>query len=305
VAQFVAHPYEISSFCPGFFLTAMLALAGSRPDLADLAVSPPPEKTPTKYDDCQMAARHLEFNDIPQTNILQSFQQLEQKGDVRGTMWIARCYLLGRLTLPERPDLAQQMAKKAFPAVLKLAKHGDTESQFLVGGAYHLGLGVDQDFPVALNWYYKAAHGGHITALNNLGVMLARGYGTDPDIVLARRLFFRAANLGSGLAFTNLTFYGDDDRDDSARLNELRAIPLVQALGMKKDKGIAFLVAHGIITDPTPAQAPDMNGLKQFPFPANGITLSVDASGRITQVELVGHARGSRGSSHFRRELAL
>jgi hypothetical protein len=254
-----------------------------------------------KYDACAIAVRHYETEDIPSGEILKSFEQLAQNDDVRGTMWIARLYYLGRCSLPKRPDLARSMARDVIAKVMRLAENGDTEAQFLLGSAYQLGMGVDQDLQKAVGWYTKAVAGGQMTAMNNLAVMLARGHGTEPDIDQARVLFSRAAELGSRGALNNVSVYGAGNRNDTARLQALRAVVLVQALGMQKDSGIAFLVGSGLISDPKDCKERDYKERKQYHFRADGLVLDVDVSGRIMSVE--GHTKGARDSDQFKGEI--
>ena len=49
-----------------------------------------------------------------------------------------------------------------------LAQAGDPDAQFNMGQAYKLGRGLQSDFPVALDWYRKAAAQGHLRAEDNL-----------------------------------------------------------------------------------------------------------------------------------------
>ncbi len=53
-----------------------------------------------------------------------------------------------------------------------LAQAGDPDAQFNMGQAYKLGRGVQSDFPVALDWYRKAAAQGHLRAEDNLGLLM-------------------------------------------------------------------------------------------------------------------------------------
>jgi TPR repeat protein len=285
------------------FLALIPTFVGCRSTAPGITPAQHSESAAEQSDQCRIAVRHYEAEDIPSGEILKGFEQLAQNNDARGTMWIARLYLLGRCSLPKRPDLAQNMAKEAIPEVIRLAENGDPEAQFLVGFSYQVSLAVDLDLQKAVNWYTKSVGGGQITAMNNLAVMLALGHGTEPDIDRARLLFTRAAELGSRGASTNLSIYGDDSRDDTARLHALRTVTLVQTLGMHKDEGIAFLARSGLISDPKGSNERDYRGRKQYHFRADGIVVGVDANGRIMSVE--GHAKGSRSSDQFRGEIPL
>jgi TPR repeat protein len=251
--------------------------------------------------DCASAAIHYELHDIPDPDIVNMFEQAAKGGDVRGTMWLARLYFKGRCSLSKRSDAAQDMARDVIDNIARLAESGDHEAQFLLGSAYQEGLAVDRDFTKAVKWYRKAVAAGHITASNNLGVMLVWGRGADPDISKARSLFALAAERGSKMAAGNLRKHRDDGRDDTERLASLRAVLLVQALGMQKDKGIAFLARHGLISDPKGYKEGVSKGDRQYHFKADGIILNVEKNDRIIVVE--GHAKGSRNSEQFRGDI--
>ncbi|MDB6110125.1 MAG: uncharacterized protein JWR69_1875 [Pedosphaera sp.] len=286
---------------PIVIVALMLALVGCRSNDPHNPPAQVSDSVAKKHDACAVAVRHYETEDIPDNEIVANFEQLAQNGDVRGTMWMARLYYLGRCSLPKNPDLARGMAKDVIAQVMRLAENGDGEAQFLLGSAYQLGMGVDQDLPKAVGWYTKAVAGGHMTAMNNLAVMLARGHGTEPDIGQARLLFARAAELGSRGALNNVSVYEGDNRNDTARLEALRAVVLVQALGMQKEPGIGFLVGSGLISDPKDCQERDYKERKQYHFRADGLALDVDVSGRIMSVE--GHTKGSRDSDQFKGEI--
>jgi hypothetical protein len=256
-----------------------------------------------KVDPCAEAVRHYELEDIPDEEIVSAFQQLTDAGDVRGNMWIARLYNMGKASLPKRPEAAQQMAASVISEVAKLAEKNDPEAQFLMAAAYHQGLGAERDFEKAAAWYEKAVKSAHVTSMNNFGTLLALGHGTAPDIARARKLFSRAAEAGSKLAVENLAKFDDDGRDDQKRLEALRSVSLVRALGLKKNAGIAFLERSGLISDPKNDIVRDYQGREQHQFKADGIVIEIDVGGRITNVEA--HSKGSRDSDQFKGEIPL
>ena len=47
--------------------------------------------------------------------------------------------------------------KKAFPVILKEAKEGDKEAQYLLASMYENGYGVQKDTTKALHWYKEAS----------------------------------------------------------------------------------------------------------------------------------------------------
>jgi TPR repeat protein len=51
---------------------------------------------------------------------------------------------------------------------------------------YHNGLGVSQDYKLAMEWYQKAASNGSDVAQNNIGSLYDNGLGVSQDY----KLFF-------------------------------------------------------------------------------------------------------------------
>ena len=82
----------------------------------------------------------------------------------------------------------------ALRSWLPLAEAGDPEAQANVGYMYEEGLGVTQQFDVAVSWYEKAAASGSMQANHNLGMIYAEGRGTSQSWVRALRYFEEAAN---------------------------------------------------------------------------------------------------------------
>jgi Sel1 repeat len=262
-----------------------------------------PKMVSQSSDRCRLASVHYELGDLPSQEIVKMLEQCSKEGDVRGTMWLARLYFKGRCSLPLRAAAAQQMAREIITNVVRMAEGGDCEAQFLVGSAYNEGLGIDQDFSKAVKWYELAASSGHITALNNLGVLTQRAQGTPPDIEKARNFFAQAVKRGSVHAAENMHSVQDDGRDDTERLRRLVSVPLVQALGKQRDDGIAFLVKHGVLTNPRTYIESDHMGDRQLQFKEDGVLLIVDVAGRIMNVE--GHAVGQKGSSQYKGAIPM
>ena len=82
----------------------------------------------------------------------------------------------------------------ALRAWLPLAEAGDPEAQANVGYMYEEGLGVSQQFDVAVGWYEKAAASGSMQANHNLGMIFADGRGTPQSWARALRYFAEAAS---------------------------------------------------------------------------------------------------------------
>jgi TPR repeat protein len=63
--------------------------------------------------------------------------------------------------------------RTAFAEAIEPAIRGDAHAQFLIGEAYRLGRSVDPNFPLAEQWYARAASQGDAGAAAELGLLLA------------------------------------------------------------------------------------------------------------------------------------
>lgn len=84
------------------------------------------------------------------------------------------------------------------------AEGGDVEAQYEMGWRHALGMEVELDDDVAVEWLQRAAAAGHMLAQNNLGARYFSGDGVEQDLHEAYRCFFRAANQGDRKAGKNL-----------------------------------------------------------------------------------------------------
>jgi hypothetical protein len=84
------------------------------------------------------------------------------------------------------------------------AKEGDIEAQYEMGWRHAIGMDVELDDEVAVEWLQTAAAAGHSLAQNNLGARFYSGDGVDRDIKQAYRWFFKAASQGDRKASKNL-----------------------------------------------------------------------------------------------------
>ena len=94
--------------------------------------------------------------------------------------------------------------REAFALLQAGAEHGDSSSMANLGGAYHLGLGVAQDYAKAREWYEKAAANGNAIAMNNLGTLYVYAHGVAQDYAKAREWYEKAAAKGDASAMFNL-----------------------------------------------------------------------------------------------------
>jgi len=62
--------------------------------------------------------------------------------------------------------------RRAFAEAFEPAARGDAHAQFLLGEAYRLGRSVDANYPLATEYYGRAARQGDIAAATELGLLL-------------------------------------------------------------------------------------------------------------------------------------
>jgi TPR repeat protein len=80
------------------------------------------------------------------------------------------------------------------------AQQGNASAESLLGRAYYEGVGVPQNYTIALPWLNKAAAQGDRDALFFLGLMYEHGRGVGQDLRHALDLFDQAADKGQGYA---------------------------------------------------------------------------------------------------------
>ena len=88
----------------------------------------------------------------------------------------------------------------AYRLFRPLAESGDVAAQNYLGVHFYLGLGVERDWPQALQWYEKAAKQGDPGAQLNYGLMFHNGYGTNPDIGTAFMWYYASYRQGNATA---------------------------------------------------------------------------------------------------------
>ena len=92
--------------------------------------------------------------------------------------------------------MERQHYATALRAWSDLAEAGDPEAQHNIGYMYEEGLGVTQQFDVAMEWYRRAADGGLAEADHNLGMMYVDGRGVAKSWAQALMYFRKAAEKG-------------------------------------------------------------------------------------------------------------
>ena len=84
------------------------------------------------------------------------------------------------------------------------AEEGDLEAQYEMGWRHAIGMDVELDDDIAVEWLQRAAAAGHSLAQNNMGARYYSGDGVDLNLKQAYRCFFMAANQGDRKAGKNL-----------------------------------------------------------------------------------------------------
>lgn len=82
----------------------------------------------------------------------------------------------------------------ALRAWLPMAESGNPEAQNNVGYMYEEGLGVPQNYLMAMNWYRQAAENDLAQAQHNMGMLYHNGYGVAENLTEAFRWFSMAAD---------------------------------------------------------------------------------------------------------------
>ncbi|MEM1302879.1 MAG: tetratricopeptide repeat protein [Pseudomonadota bacterium] len=99
--------------------------------------------------------------------------------------------------LEEARDMmeAGQFAE-ARDALWPAARSGNAEAEELIGVMYALGLGVEQDFTRAFEWYLRSAMKGHAGAQSGVGWYYEVGLGMpEPDLTRAY-MWYKLSAIG-------------------------------------------------------------------------------------------------------------
>ena len=91
----------------------------------------------------------------------------------------------------------QQDYAKAIEWYKKAAAQDHAGAQFALGGVYNFGLGVRQDYAKAIEWYEKAAAQDHADAQFFLGIMYDEGLGVRQNLATAKEWFGKACDNGN------------------------------------------------------------------------------------------------------------
>lgn len=130
----------------------------------------------------------------------------EGSGYPQAEMWVARLYDKGRCGVAMDSDKAWRIAKPFISKIRHLAEQGDAMSAFLLGAAFHDGLGIAQNIRDAVFWYRKAADFADPLAMGNLGHMYQNGLGVPGNMTIALNWFERAAAKNNALIINHMGF---------------------------------------------------------------------------------------------------
>ena len=108
----------------------------------------------------------------------------------------------------------------ALRAWSDLAEAGDPEAQHNIGYMYEEGLGVTQQYDVAMEWYRRAADGGLAEADHNLGMMYVDGRGVAKSWAQGLLYFRKAADksLIESRYMIALSYFQGDGQIQNRRL---------------------------------------------------------------------------------------
>jgi hypothetical protein len=94
----------------------------------------------------------------------------------------------------------EQSYERAKEYYEQAAQLGYAKAQYSLGRMYATGKGVKQSFSMAKEMYELAVQQEHVDAMTNLGLLYVNGSGVEKDIVKARDLFIKAEALGNETA---------------------------------------------------------------------------------------------------------
>ena len=90
--------------------------------------------------------------------------------------------------------------ENAFELLSKKAELCIIAAQYQLGECYSKGIGVKQDYEIAIDWYSKAAKNNNAPAQRTLAAMNRYGIGMTINLKQAFNLYSTAANMGDALA---------------------------------------------------------------------------------------------------------
>jgi len=112
---------------------------------------------------------------------------------------------------------AGKLTSKDIPALINKAESGDGRSQVLLGLAFELGQGIEQNYGTAVRWFRKAAEQGDPEGKAYLGSAYISGLGVSRNVEEGLRWYHSAAeqgNVGSQMALWGIYGSGESVPQD-------------------------------------------------------------------------------------------
>jgi TonB family protein len=114
--------------------------------------------------------------------------------------------------------------KKAYACFFRAANMENGDAAYRLANMYDVGVGVDQDYALAIEWYKKATDVAE--AKTRLGVMYSEGTGVEQDFKEAAKYFYQATNLGDKKVAPKLL--DELCSKGLANMNEIRVYDIVE-----------------------------------------------------------------------------
>ena len=122
----------------------------------------------------------------------------------KGIAYFKKSYIAGypvagydvAASLPDGSLEQKEIRNHAKDNILELANEGDASAQCNLGLMYKNGLGVEQSYEEAVEWFQKAAEQGNANAQYHLGDMYQNGTGVEESDEEAAEWYLKAAKRG-------------------------------------------------------------------------------------------------------------
>lgn len=90
------------------------------------------------------------------------------------------------------------------------AAGSDKKAMLRLGWQYEHGLGVGQDYQLAMSWYQRSAEAGEASAMNDIGTLYESGHGVVKNYQQAMFWYRKAADGGQPLGASNIGYMYDN-----------------------------------------------------------------------------------------------
>jgi TPR repeat protein len=132
------------------------------------------------------------------------------QGDTDAHYNLGLCYSIEANKFDKEKDLVRSVEcfKKAVECFRKAAVRNHAFAEYEMGFCYTSGLGVEEDYLCAANWYKRAVDHGSRDAIYSLGICYQLGRGVEKDKERALELFRVAAAQGCFFSRRRLQWEG-------------------------------------------------------------------------------------------------